>query len=165
MRKTNTMFRAWYYFRNGWSIYFAFVFAAVNTLTVTYFLAIENYPVLSALFPSFFHYILIMTSIGIPILIAIGYVHFKKTTAYRTETEVMFETNPFSRRLSVNSEIMLALNLELINMIIRLSDNNKLSKEEMDKTKKIQNELKNFVENRTFANNNDLFFLKKMRKS
>lgn len=165
MHKTNTIFRAWYYFRNGWSLYFAFIFAAVNTLTVTYFLAIENYPVLNALFPSFLHYILIMTSIGIPILVAIGYLHFKKTTAYRTETEVTYETNPFARRLSVNSEIMLALNLELINMIIRLSDNNKLSKEEIDKTKKIQNELKNFVENRTFKNNNDLFFLQKMRKS
>jgi len=165
MRKTNTIFRAWYYFRNGWSLYFAFIFAAVNTLTVTYFLAIENYPVLNALFPSFLHYILIMTSIGIPILVAIGYLHFKKTTAYRTETEVMYETNPFGRRLAVNSEIMLTLNLELINMIIRLSDNNKLSKEEMDKTKKIQNELKNFVENRTFENNDDLFFLKKFRKS
>lgn len=165
MRKTNTIFRAWYYFRNGWSLYFAFIFAAVNTLTVTYFLAIENYPVLNALFPSFLHYILIMISIGIPILVVIGYFHFKKTTAYRTETEVMYETNPFNRRLVVNSEIMLALNLELINMIIRLSDNNKLSKEEIDKTKKIQNELKNFVENRTFENNDDLFFLKKMRKS
>ncbi len=165
MRKTNTMFRAWYYFRNGWSLYFAFIFAAVNTLTVTYFLAIENYPVLNALFPSFLHYIVIMTSIAIPILVTIGYLHYKKTTAYRTETEVMFETNPFGRRLLVNSEIMLALNLELINMIIRLSDNNKLSKEEIDKTKKIQNELKNFVENRTFENNNDLFFLQKMRKS
>lgn len=165
MRKTNTIFRAWYYFRNGWSLYFAFIFAAVNTLTVTYFLAIENYPVLNALFPSFFHYILIVISIGIPILVGIGYLHFKKTIAYRTEAEVMYETNPFARRLSVNSEIMLALNLELINMIIRLSDNNKLSKEEIDKTKKIQNELKNFVENRTFENNDDLFFLKKMRKS
>ena len=165
MRKTNTIFRAWYYFRNGWSLYFAFIFAAVNTLTVTYFLAIENYPVLNALFPSFFHYILIMISIGIPILVVIGYIHFKKTIAYRTETEVMYEANPFNRRLAVNSEIMLALNLELINMIIRLSDNNKLSKEEMDKTKKIQNELKNFVGNRTFENNNDLLFLKKMRKS
>jgi len=165
MRKTNTIFRAWYYFRNGWSLYFAFIFAAVNTLTVTYFLAIENYPVLNALFPSFFHYILIMTFMGIPILIAIGYFHFKKTTAYRTETEVLYETNPFVRRVAVNSEIMLALNLELINMIIRLSDNNKLSKEEIDKTKKIQNELENFVKNRTFENNNDLSFLQKMRKS
>lgn len=165
MLKTNTIFRVWYYFRNGWSLYFAFIFAAVNTLTVTYFLAIENYPFLNALFPSFPHYILIMISIGIPILVAIGYLHFKKTTAYRTETEVLYETNPFGRRLAVNSEIMLALNLELINMIIRLSDNNKLSKEEMDKTKKIQNELKNFIENRTFKNNNDLFFLKKMIKS
>ena len=50
-------------------------------------------------------------------------------------------------------------------MIIRLSDNNKLSKEEIEETKKIQNELKTFVETRTFENNEDLSFLKKMRKS
>ncbi|SVE64402.1 uncharacterized protein METZ01_LOCUS517256, partial [marine metagenome] len=40
----NTGFRGWYYFRIGYSSYFAFIFAAINTLTVTYFLAIENYP-------------------------------------------------------------------------------------------------------------------------
>ena len=34
-------------------MYFAFIFAAINTLTVTYFLAIENYPALKAVFPSF----------------------------------------------------------------------------------------------------------------
>ena len=37
----------------GWGTYFAFIFAAINTLTVTYYLAIENYPVLKAIFPSF----------------------------------------------------------------------------------------------------------------
>ena len=33
----NSGFRAWFYFRNGWSLYFAFIFAAINTLTVTYY--------------------------------------------------------------------------------------------------------------------------------
>ena len=53
MGKKNLSFRGWYYFRTGWSTYFAFILAAINTLTVTYFLAIENYPSLKLVFPSF----------------------------------------------------------------------------------------------------------------
>ena len=33
--KNNLGFRSWYYFRTGWSTYFAFILAALNTLTVT----------------------------------------------------------------------------------------------------------------------------------
>ena len=42
----NLGFRGWFYFRTGWSTYFAFIFAAINTLTVTYYLAIEQAPIL-----------------------------------------------------------------------------------------------------------------------
>ena len=59
-------FRAWFYFRNGWSLYFAFIFAAVNTLTVTYYLAIERVPFLLGIFPSFLHYVIIIPVIAIP---------------------------------------------------------------------------------------------------
>ena len=52
-------FRGWFYFRTGWSTYFVFILAAINTLTVTYFLAIDNYPVLKAVFPTFEQYALI----------------------------------------------------------------------------------------------------------
>lgn len=48
---------------------------AVNTLTITYFLAIERYPILVSIFPSFIQYVLIASSIGIPILILVGYAH------------------------------------------------------------------------------------------
>ena len=54
MNKNNIGFRGWYYFRTGWTTYFAFILAAINTLTVTYFLAIENYPILKSIFPSNF---------------------------------------------------------------------------------------------------------------
>ena len=82
MPKKNVGFRAWFYFRNGWSIYFAFIFAAINTLTVTYFLAIERVPFLISLFPTFIHYVLIVSGIGIPLLILIGlWIFFMKTNA------------------------------------------------------------------------------------
>ena len=71
----NLGFRAWFYFRQGWSVYFAFIFAAINMLTVTYFLAIENYPALKEVFPSFGQYILITVIIGVPLLVSVGYAH------------------------------------------------------------------------------------------
>ena len=103
-------FRAWYYFRMGWGYYFAFLFAAINTLTVTYFLAIENYPALEVIFPSFEIYIFVICSIGIPLLVGIGYAHFKRTKAYRSEAAIVAEANPFGRRNIVNTEMILKLN-------------------------------------------------------
>ena len=102
--KRNLAFRSWYYFRNGWSTYFAFIFAAINTLTVTYFLAIERYPFLHDIFPTFIHYVVILCLTGIPILILIGYAHFKRTSAYRSEADIGMEVNPYFRRILLNTE-------------------------------------------------------------
>ena len=44
--RENAGFRAWFYFRQGWTTYFAFIFAAINTMVVTYYLAVENIPIL-----------------------------------------------------------------------------------------------------------------------
>ena len=125
----NLGFRGWFYFRIGWSTYFAFIFAAINTLTVTYYLAIDNYPALKEIFPSFEQYLLIIVSIGIPILILTGYSHYKKTKAFRSEVDIWIESNPYQARWLVNSEMTLQLNLKLTQFIIRLSNGEKLSNE------------------------------------
>ena len=85
----------------GWSTYFVFILAAINTLTVTYFLAIDNYPTLKSIFPSFEQYALLMISVGIPVLILVGYAHFKKTVAYKSEMDIMIESNPYIARNTV----------------------------------------------------------------
>ena len=69
----NTGFRGWFYFRQGWSNYFTFIMAAINTLVVTYYLAIEPDPILVGIFPSFVQYALIIIAIGVPLLVIIGY--------------------------------------------------------------------------------------------
>ena len=111
--KRNSGFRFWFYFRSGWSSYFAFIFAAINTLVVTYYLAIERYPSLAAISPNFIQYVVIIVSIGIPLLILIGYAHWKRTPAYRSEADIWMESNPYQARMLVNSEILLQLNLKL----------------------------------------------------
>ena len=158
--KASVGFRGWFYFRMGWSTYFAFILAAINTLTVTYFLAIDNYPVLNTIFPSFEFYILIITSIGTPLLIFIGYIHYKKTKAYSSEIDVLIESNPFLRRNTVNTDINLRFNLKLIDLILRLSKNT-ISEEELNGIEKIQKEVTDLIKNRSLFNNRDIDYINK----
>ena len=160
--KKNLGFRSWFYFRMGWSTYFAFIFAAVNTLTVTYFLAIENYPVLKEVFPTFIIYIIIIAGLGIPILTLVGYIHFKRTPSYRAEATVMYETNPFARRMFVNSELNLQINQKLIDLILLISKNEKMSGDDISRVYEIQEKLNKFTDERTLSNKKDLDFMKKM---
>ncbi len=147
--KKSVPFRVWYYFRQGWTTYFAFVFAAINTLTVTYYLAIEKIPELQSIFPSFLQYVFIIASIGIPILVFIGYVHFKRSPAYRSEADVGIEANPHNRRMLINSETMLGLTLQLFGLLIKISNDEKLSDEEKKSISKIQKDLSNYMKKRT----------------
>jgi hypothetical protein len=163
--KEKVPFRAWYYFRQGWSVYFAFIFAAINTLTVTYYLAIENYPILSNLIPSFVHYVLVVVSIGIPLLVGIGYVHYKRSSAYRSETGILYQTNPYIRRNLINSEINLQINLELLKIMIKLSKNEKIEKDELDKILEKEKEFVDYFNNRSFTEDTDLDILKKIQQS
>ena len=146
----------------GWSTYFAFIFAAINTLTVTYFLAIENYPVLKEVFPTFIIYIIIIAGLGIPILTLVGYIHFKRTTSYRAEATVTYETNPFARRIFVNSELTLHINQKLIDLILRISKNEKISGDDISRVYEIQEKLNKFTDERTLSNKKDLDFMNKM---
>tara|TARA_Y100000590_G_scaffold4515_1_gene6070 strand:+ start:23748 stop:24203 length:456 start_codon:yes stop_codon:yes gene_type:complete len=144
----NVGFRGWFYFRQGWSVYFAFIFAAINTLTVTYFLAIENYPFLKEIFPSFFHYIVIVVTVGIPCLILIGYAHYKRTPSFKAEADIQVEANPHFRRTLINTELMLAMFLEISQLTIKLSNNEKLTDEEVKRLKNLQDEFQEQIKNR-----------------
>lgn len=159
--KQNLGFRFWFYFRSGWSSYFAFILAALNTLTVTYYLAIEKYPLLQTIFPSFFQYVLIIVSIGVPLLILVGYAHWKRTPAYRSEADIWMESNPYQARMLVNSEMLMQINLKLLNLLIKQSKNESISDDELDTIIKLQQELTKHSEERTFANKKDVEFYKK----
>lgn len=156
-------FRAWFYFRNGWSLYFAFIFAAINTLTVTYYLAIERLPDLKIIFPTFLHYVVIVSAISIPLLILIGYAHYKKTAAFRSEVDISMETNPYQRRMVVNTEAILRLNLKLLD-ILKPSVAEKASKEDLENLTMLYDEISELLKNRTFTNEADLKFFKNMDK-
>ena len=156
----NPGFRAWFYFRNGWSLYFAFIFAAINTLTVTFYLAIEKYPDLNWLFPSFLHYILVVSVIGVPFLILVGYVHYKRTAARKAEVDISYETDAYKARTLVNTEIAITLNMQLLDIITKISKKQELSAEDYQGLEKLREKLAKFTSDRTFKNKMDLKFLR-----
>ena len=156
----NPGFRAWFYFRQGWSTYFAFVFAAINTLTVTYYLAIENYPFLKSFFPSFEQYILIVVLIGIPLLVLVGYAHYKKTPSYRAEADVWVESNPYQARVLVNTQFTLALNMKLTNILLKLSSKQEISEKEINEIKDLQSKFLEHMDDRSISNKKDQSYFK-----
>jgi len=153
--KKSIGFRGWYYFRMGWTTYFAFILAAINTLTVTYFLAIENIPILQTIFPTFMIYVITITSIGIPLLVTIGYIHYKKSDAYSSETDVIAESNPYNYKLPPrgwNQTVNYPLYLLLTEMIIKSSKNEQFSDEELLEVKNLQKKIKLLIDGE-FVNN------------
>ena len=124
----------------GWGTYFAFLLAGVNTLTVTYYLAIENLPFLKEIFPSFQSYIVIITIIAVPTLVTIGWLHFRRTAAYASEAEITIESNPYYYKLPPGwqKEVLFPIYLEMIQFIIRTSKNEKLTEDDLSKITELQ---------------------------
>jgi len=140
-------FRYWYYFRQGYQLYFAFVFAALNTLVVTYYLAIERAPVLKEIFPTFPIYAAVLISIGVPSLILAGFLHFKKMPAFKSEQEVSVESNPYVYKLPPGfmKHVIMPYNLLISKILIKLSQNEKLSNEEINEMAELQKKMEYLI--------------------
>ena len=123
---------------------------------------------LKEVFPTFIIYVTIVVTIGIPILVGVGYMHFKRSPSFRAEAVINFESNPFTRRVLVNSELTLKLNTKLMELILKISQGEKISKEEILAATKIQDELETLVNERKtekFGERDiDLKYLKKLQK-
>lgn len=133
-------FRFWFYFRQGWGIYFAFIFAAINTMVTTYYLAIKNIPILLDIFPSFIHYSLTIGSIGIPLLIFVGWLHFRRSQAFSSEMDILFASNPYMFRAQPGwqMEVIFPLYLAMSKILVKISNGDKLSDDEIRNLNSIQ---------------------------
>ena len=163
--KINLAFRSWFYFRVGYSTYLSFVLAAINTLVTTYYLAIEKAPSLKAVFPSFAIYVMVATAIGIPALIIIGYVHYKRSKAFHAENDILVESNPYQRRTIVNADIILQLMIKSIELNLKFSKNEKLTEDEIKELSDLHDTYVKFVNSRTFSNDVDIKYLQKKIKN
>ena len=123
----------------------AFIFAAINSLVTTYYLAINKYPVLSAVFPNFGVYVLYAVLIAAPVLTLTGYIHYKKSNAYKAEADIGMEIHPYNRRLLLNTEMMMPLFLQMSEIIAKLAKNEKITEQESKQLAKLQQDLSEYI--------------------
>ena len=102
-----------------------------------------------------------MLSIGIPLLVLVGFVHFKRSRSFKSEVDILVESNPYQKRNTVNSELNLRLNLKVVSMMLKVSRKENLSEAEIQEITKIYDEIMSLAKDRNFKNSLDLDFLKK----
>lgn len=135
--KRSIPFRSWFYFRTGYSEYFVFVFGVLNTLTLTFYLAIDNYPELASVFPSFTFYLVIVSVVGFPLLTFLGYMHIYRSSAFRSEVEINTETNPYVYKLppGIHQEVLAPFFYEALGALKKADSGQKQSPEEIQAIK------------------------------
>jgi len=136
-------FRYWFYLRQGYTVYFTFLIAGVNVLTVTYFLAIEKAPFLQEIFPTFAIYVAYAVLLGVPLLIFVGFLHFKKMPAFKSESETIIENAPYNYKAPPGwwTEAIFPYLLISSKILEKQSQNEKLSVEEINDLHKVQKNL------------------------
>ena len=146
--KENFGYRIWFYFRVGWSTYFALLFAGINTATVTYYLAIEKIPSLESIFPSFLHYVALSLVIILPTLVLVGWFHYRKTAAYGSEAEVQIQNNPYMYKIPPgwHTEALFPTLLKMTEYMIKSINNEKLDDKTIDDIKAIQKKINLLLE-------------------
>jgi hypothetical protein len=85
------MQRRWLDFRNGHSIYLAFILTFVNFILITYNFAVTRIPVLGGIADNIFAFTALFIAVYIPAAIIIGYWHRKKQ--YSVENEAWLREN------------------------------------------------------------------------
>jgi len=135
LRKLATLrwvYRAWYYFRIGYGTYLTFLLGYATTLVTLYYLAVKNMPDLLNIFPHFELFVLVASVVGVPLAVAIGWTHLKRSGLFSSETVVGVESNPYTYRLTpgVTQEAIAPTLLLLLKQNRKILASNKLLRPE-----------------------------------
>ena len=112
----------------GYSTYLTFLLGYVTTLITVYYLAIKNVPSLLDLFPKFLPFSVLATVVAVPLTVAIGWIHLKRSRLYSSETDVGMEANPYNYKSTPGKEIELSWPMYLMQLRIleKLAETNGL---------------------------------------
>ena len=95
MNFSKLLFRSWFYFRAGYNTYIAFFIGFSSNIIVIYKLGIAENKFLGPIFASLTLFAILALAVLIPISIAVGLYHMKRTGAYAAEASVSMESNPY----------------------------------------------------------------------
>ena len=137
-------FRAWFYFQTGYSQYFTFTIAVINMLTTTYYLAINQNEIIGKIFPTFSTYVMISSTIGIPLLVFLGYLHMRRSHIYKSQQDILQESSPYNYYLlpGIQKEVMAPLFCELLELGRKSLSNESITEEQSKRLEDLIQKLK-----------------------
>ena len=123
--------------------YVVFMLGVLNTLTLTFYLIVDNYPELDSIFPNFTSYAMIISMVGFPLMILLGYMHIRRSSAYRSEVEVSIETNPYTYKLppGIHREVLAPFFYEALGILKKTDTGEALSSEEIQSLNNLDKKL------------------------
>jgi hypothetical protein len=132
----------------GYITYLSFIVAAANALVTIYYLAIRGIPELMILFPSFTIWTIFMLGVVSPLGVFLGWLHFKRSPAYRSEMDISVESNPYNYKLPPGywKEALVPLMLELLRLDLKIISKEPLTEAEMNSLKTLQKKLETLIE-------------------
>ena len=150
--KKSIPFRSSFYFVSGYGYYYAFIVAIANMFTLTYYLIVDKNQTLDFIFPSFIIYVIISSAIVFPFLILLGFLHYKRSRAFISDTEIIQESNPYNYKLmpGIHSEALAPLLLELLKLSRKSFSLDKLTVDEILQLEKLEKKLEHLAEGNMF---------------
>jgi hypothetical protein len=104
------LFRAWFYFRQGYNLYLAFLIGFASNIVVLFRLGVEPNKSLLGIFPSLGIFTAVGLLVAIPVGILAGLYHMKRTGAYAADASVATEANPYVyKTIGKEKEVFLPL--------------------------------------------------------
>lgn len=141
-------FRSWFYFRTGYTVYLSFILAVTNVMVTVYYLAIDSIPQLKSIFPDFTTWAITVIVIGIPLSVFIGWLHLKRSPAYRSEQDIAVEANQYYYKLPPGywKDALFPVLLETMKLNIKLLNKETLSESEIKSLKDLQDKLEHLIQ-------------------
>jgi len=122
-----SIFRAWFYFRQGYNLYLAFLIGFASNIVVLFRLGVEpNKPLLS-IFPTLGIFTAVGLLVAIPVGILTGLYHMKRTGAYAADASVATEANPYIYKVvpGKEKEVFLPLWILTVRGLAKMLDQQK----------------------------------------
>ena len=106
------LYRAWFYFRIGYSTYIAFFIGFASNIVVIYALAIK--PIHLPYFDRLWIFATVALLVAVPLSVIVGLFHMKRTGAFAADASVSLEANPYIYKVVPGKEQEVILPLMII---------------------------------------------------
>ena len=116
------LYRAWFYFRIGYSTYIAFFIGFASNIVVIYALAVKQNTLLLPYFDRLWVFALVTLVVAVPISVLVGLFHMKRTGAFAADASVSLEANPYIYKVvpGKEQEVILPLMIATVQGIVKV---------------------------------------------